>query len=310
MYTIHRRKFLLVIKGKLRFFVAFLSLGIIMACSSAFPTQEETFELPGSVVYASDVSGNFEIYHLYFGGRDSVRLTNNTSEDIFPFYLASTNRVGFITDKSGRHQIATMALDGTDPTTWMENHDRDFGAPALSPDGRYMVFVIQADEKNSNLFLSNADGSEEEQLTHVWGMDWDPSWSPDGTQIVYSSNSDSDWDIYLTNVNDGEISKLTYNSSVDGHPRWSADGSSILFESDRDGDWDLYVMDTDGSNIRAITENAVGDWLPSWSPDGKWIVYVSNRDGDDELYIVDVDGKNQMKLTDNQDQDRYPVWIP
>ena len=290
------------------FLLSCLALGIILACSSLSPTLLN--KPSGSIIFASDVSGNFEVYHRYFDGADPIRLTNNTSEDISPYYIPSSHDLGFVSDRSGKYQIYTMDLVGSDGVAWKKSDKRTFASPAISPDELQVVFVIQPDDKNSDLYLANADGTEERKLVKENGMDWDPSWSPDGTKITFTSDKSGNWELYVLTIADGNTVQLTDNKFFDGHPHWSPTGDKILFESDRDGDWDIYVMDADGKNVVAITQNASGDWMPNWSPDGEQIVYVSNRDGDDEIYVVDVNGQNQIKLTDNTAQDRYPIWIP
>lgn len=291
------------------FAIGLLTLIVVMACAS-LPSKNDSSVLSGSIIHASDESGNFEIYHLYFKGSNPIRLTNNTSDETSPYYIPSALQVGFLSDKSGKYQLYTMSLTGSDETAWKKNDTRIFGSAGVSPDGLQVAYVVQSDDKNSDLYLAKLDATEERQLTKTSGMSWDPSWSTDEKKIVYASNSDGDWEIYTVNVDDGKITKLTDNESLDGNPRWSPNGDRILFNSDRDGDWEIFTMDSDGGNVKAITENSSSDWAPSWSPDGLWIVYVSSRDGDDEIYIVDTEGKNQSKLTNNTVQDRYPIWIP
>lgn len=295
-------------QGVRAFFLAAVTF-LLLACSLFSPLSTSP-DSRGSILYVSDESGNFEIYHLYFGSTSSIRLTNNTSEETAPFYLPTELRIGYISDKNGKSQIYSTSLTGREDTAWFEGDSRVFGSPAISPDGSQIAYVILSDGGVSNLYLADARGSNEKALTNGSSQHWDPSWSPDGRQIVYMSDKDGDWEIYRINLAGGKVIRLTDNGSYDGHPRWSPDGKWILFDTERGGDWEIYVMDSYGRDERAITENSASDWLPAWSPDGTWIVYVSSRDGDDEIYMVDIDGQNQTKLTDNTSQDRFPVWIP
>ncbi len=81
----------------------------------------------------------------------------------------------------------------------------------------------------------------------------DPVWSPDGSQVAFSSNKDGDYEIYIVDVETGQVEKLTSNEDQDIGPAWSPDGQKITFASDRDGNWEIYSIGADGSNLQKLT---------------------------------------------------------
>jgi len=146
-----------------------------------------------------------------------------------------------------------------------------------------------------------------------------PSWSPDGSKIVFISNMDEQWglNIYVMDSDGTNITRLTTNEdSIDTFTSWSPDGSKIVFSSDMDGQWgyNLYVMDSDGTNITRLTTNEDSiDTSASWSPDGSKIVFDSDMDRQlgYNLYIIDSDGTNITRLTTNEDStDANASWSP
>src|SRR6187397_622648 len=78
-----------------------------------------------------------------------------------------------------------------------------------------------------------------------------PSWSPNGRQLVFESARHGNTTLYIINVDGtGERRLTTTRYGDDTPPQWSPDGQTILFDSDRDGDDEVYVMDADGRNVR------------------------------------------------------------
>src|SRR5215208_2915510 len=170
---------------------------------------------------------------------------------------------------------------------------------------------------NSEIYVMNADGSNQTNLTNNLAVDGDAAISPDGKKIAFRrTEPDGDREIYVMNANGSNQSNLTNNSVVDFEPTFSPDGKKIAFMSQRDflsGGYDIYVMNSDGSNTIRLTTNPAWDREPTFSPDGKKIAFTSWRDGNagnDEIYVMNADGSNQTRLTNNSVVDSEPTFSP
>src|SRR5678816_618910 len=110
------------------------------------------------------------------------------------------------------------------------------------------------------------------QLTFEPGLETDPSWSPDGRFIAYSSDQSGNFDIWVRSVGEGNSVQVTSSQAHDWQPNWSPDGLSLVFRSEKDGGG-LYVVPALGGNERRLCNFG---YRPRWSPDGSQVVFYSS----------------------------------
>jgi len=225
-------------------------------------------------------------------------------------------------DGSGKRRLAR--------NTWM------FQPPAWSPDGQKLAFERRLDPTkykgqcggcDIEVYVMNADGSGQQNLTRNVAQDDSPAWSPDGQKIAFVSNRDGkpegqfapETDIHVMNADGSGQQNLTRNPARDGHPVWSPDGRQIAFERVVGGvgnneNTEIYVMNADGSDQRRLTSNPTFDGSPVWSPDGQRIAFASDRNQlryHNDVYVMNADGSDQRRLTSNPAfDDGSPVWSP
>lgn len=175
-----------------------------------------------------------------------------------------------------------------------------------------IAFTSDRDDGDYEIYVMDADGSEQIRLTQSAGFDFQASWSPDGTKIVFESERDGNREIYVMNADGSEQINLTQNPNGDSGAAWSPDGKKIAFFSTRDGDTGIFVMDADGSGQTRLTTGE--DFYPDWSPDGEKILFETARDIATlgyEIYVMNADGSGQTNLTNNPAfLDIRPSWSP
>ncbi|MBU7032539.1 MAG: PD40 domain-containing protein, partial [Theionarchaea archaeon] len=168
---------------------------------------------------------------------------------------------------------------------------------------------------NWEIYLMEADGTNQINLTRHRRNDSDPTWSPDGTQIAFVSERERESGIWVMDADGSNAINLTGGTYYDWKPAWSPDGKKIAFVSDRTPpsmllNFDVFVMDTHGKHVVNLTNDPAWDTNPSWSPDGKQIAFNSNRGGRWELYVMNADGSDVKKLIDSPAYDSEPEWAP
>ncbi|MBO0725116.1 MAG: PD40 domain-containing protein [Blastocatellia bacterium] len=135
------------------------------------------------------------------------------------------------------------------------------------------------------------------QLTFNPGLESEPSWSPDGRMIAYSSDRSGNLDIWVRPVGEGNPIRVTTSDAHDWQPDWAPEGNLLVFRSERDGGG-LFVTPVFGGKERKIS--AFGSY-PRWGPDGRQILFYSSPLRDDtveipKVYVVGLDGQSPREV--------------
>ncbi len=220
-------------------------------------------------------------------------------------------KIVFRSNRDGNSEIYVMNDDGSNIRRLTNNPLSD-GRPRWSPDGKQIVFdrrVNLRDTQRWHLFIINADGTNERQLTEPRPNGWDtwPSFSPDGKSVLFTrydriNDENRKHCLCLLNLESGAVKEISNRAVRDAV--FTPDGKHITFSGvprveNADG-VNVYVMDADGKNVRGLLppipeETRQERLYASISPNGKQI-----------LYFVD-EAENVIKQLNNGGWAFFPI---
>jgi Tol biopolymer transport system component len=198
----------------------------------------------------------------------------------------------------------------------------------LRKNGKYIWPVYDT----FDIFVADLEGNIVNQLTNEKGYDAEPTVSPKGDKIVFTSTRSGDLELYTMNLDGTGIKQITDELGYDGGAFFSPDGTKIIFRSSRpktdkeiaaykellaEGlveptDMELYICNADGSDLRQLTDLGNANWSPFFHPSGKKILFSSNFEAERgfpfNLYLIDIDGKNLERVTHSETFDAFPVF--
>ena len=210
-------------------------------------------------------------YDIYTANADGSNLRRLTSYGVYTAegtLSPDGSTIVFTSLKDGDLDIYTMGADGSDVRRLTTTPGYD-GGPFFSPDGKQIVYRAwhPTDTALANyrelltqrlvrpnrmeIWIMNADGSDQHQITNLGGANFAPYFTPDGKRVIFSSNYKNprsrNFDLFLVNVDGTRLEQVTAHPEFDGFPMFSPDGKKLVWAANRSAapvsELNIYIAD-------------------------------------------------------------------
>ncbi len=188
--------------------------------------------------------------------------------------------------------------------------------PLPTPIGGGIGQIAFASDRSGipQIYLVNVDGTEIEPLTSMPDGACQPSWSPDGTAIVFISPCPGSQETYpgagiwILELESLEPRPLTSAPGGDYDPAWSPGGERIAFVSEREGRPQIFLVNIDGTEVRNIHEFFAREVQPAWSPANNVLLFVTYRNAIPQVWFMADTGENDQRFSRGDLDDANPSW--
>jgi len=249
--------------------------------------------------YVWPIYDSYQIYSTAPDGSDLIALTDTDAYDAEATVCARDGAIVFTSTRDGDLDLYRMDADGGNVQRLTDAPGYDGGAffsadcsqivwRASRPTGQaltdYQTLLIDGLVRPSELeiWVANADGSEQRQVTYLGGANFAPYFFPDGGRIIFSTNhhdpSGREFDLFAIDVDGTQLERITYTEGFDGFPMFSPNGSQLAFGSNRNqnepGETDVYVarwLDGESVAIARPSDRYLADvaWLADDARSGR-----------------------------------------
>lgn len=279
---------------------------------------------------------NAEAYFSFDNKMLTMQITNpawNLSCDqIFLMDLANKpsadQKLPMISNGRGR-TTCSYFMPGNKEIIFASTHMASDSCPEVPHmPGKYLWAVYES----FDIYVADLEGNVLRRLTDTPGYDAEPTVSPKGDKIVFTSTRNGDLDLYTMNLDGTDVKQVTNGLGYDGGAFFTPDGEKLIFRASRPktpeakkeymdllkqglvapSDMELYICNVDGSDLKQITHLGKANWAPFMHPSGKKVVFSSNhhsdRGYDFQLYMINLDGTGLEQITSESRFNAFPMF--
>ncbi len=169
------------------------------------------------------------------------------------------------------------------------------------------IAFVSTGSGNKEIYSSEFDGYNPQQLTRNHSISLFPAWSSDGRYLAYTSYKGGNPDLFIKNL--AEMQEVSVaRKGINITPAWVPGKFELAATLSFSGDQEIYLLTGTGKIIKRLTRMRGSDVSPTWSPDGKKMAFVSNRSGHPQIYIKDLVSGKTRRLTYQGDYNTQPCW--
>ncbi|MGH8497087.1 MAG: Tol-Pal system beta propeller repeat protein TolB [Gammaproteobacteria bacterium] len=289
--------------------------------ASAHKVSDMIFEkltgIPGAfstrIAYVS-VEGNgpdrtFKLIVADADGENPSTIAESPASILSPAWSPDGRQLAYVSFEGEASSIYVQTLRTGDRVR-ISAHAGVNGAPAFSPDGRMLAMTLSDADGNLDIWVMDIASRELRRLTDSDAIDTEPSWTPDGDNLVFTSDRSGGPQIYRVSARGGRAERLTFEGNYNARPRVSPTDEDLLavVHIDR-GNYRIALVDVDRNTLQVLTEGRL-DESPSFAPNGNTIIYATKEGGESVLATVSVDGQVRQSIASEEGGVREPVWSP
>jgi Tol biopolymer transport system component/tRNA A-37 threonylcarbamoyl transferase component Bud32 len=231
-----------------------------------------------------------------------VKVTSEPGAEIFSSLSPDGKMLLYSSAAGGNEDVFLLRIGGQNAINLTQNWDGQDTQATFSRDGSQIAFRSSRD--GGGVFVMGATG---ESVRRVTDRGFNPTWSPDGQRLAYSTESvmlpyarSGISELWIVELSSGRMQQIQAHDPV--QPSWSPHGHRIAYWALTPGGGrrDILTVGVDGGEPVRVTDGPALDWSPVWSPDGRYLYFSSDRAGSMNLWRVPIDERSGQTLGDPQ----------